>query len=406
MLATLKPVFDKEMSVQGYRIIAQRENYLKNISLVGTGNLDTASDILGIDIVNILKDEAFESYQRIFVEVSNIALFTDFESDVEISPARLVLMVDGSISPTREYTERIEELKDKGYGLAIRGVSGQKLMEFGKVLKLMEFVVLDNEKNDVSAPARVLKKSFPKIKVIADNVSSMEAFITLKDRGECDLYAGSFYAIPVTVKKQDISPVKMTYLRLLNYMNSKDFDLKKASDIISQDPALVISLLKNANRRSRNSDITSIPNAAAMMGQADLKSWAHTAITKELCADKPGEITRLSLVRAQFFKNIAGFFEMKGFASELFLTGLFSVIDVILDVPMEEALSKVHVSDDIRRVLVEHDGPLSPVYDFALAYENGDFQYADREMLIRNIESDEIYKAFIDALKWYRAAFL
>ena len=68
-----------------------------------------------------------------------------------------------------------------------------------------------------------------------------------------------------------------------------------------------------------NSEITSIRHAAAMLGQKELKKWINTAVTSELCADKPNEVTRLSLLRAKFAENLAPAFEMAGHSSELFL---------------------------------------------------------------------------------------
>ena len=154
-----------------------------------------------------------------------------------------------------------------------------------------------------------------------------------------------------------------------------------------------------------NSEITSIRHATAMLGQRELKKWTTTAVTKQLCLDKPNEVTRLSLLRAKFAENLAPIFSMAMKSQELFLMGLFSVLDIMLDKPMEEALDMVIVSKDIRKSLVNHDGPLSLPYYFILQYENANWQEVSRIMLIREIEMNEVYKAYCDALKWYRRIF-
>ena len=112
--------------------------------------------------------------------------------------------------------------------------------------------------------------------------------------------------------------------------------MTKAADIIGRDTALVISLLKMVNRIAVNSEITSIRHAAAMLGQRELKKWINTAVANKLYADKPNEITRLSLLRAKFAENLASSFGLAAQGSELFLMGLFSVLDVILEKPMLE----------------------------------------------------------------------
>ncbi|MDE7224175.1 MAG: HDOD domain-containing protein, partial [Acetatifactor sp.] len=175
-----------------------------------------------------------------------------------------------------------------------------------------------------------------------------------------------------------------------------------AADIIGRDTALTISLLRMVNRMAINSEITSIRHATAMLGQKELKKWITTAVVGELCTDKPNEITRLSLLRARFAENLAKSFGMANQASELFLMGLFSVLDAILDKPMEEALDMVHLSKQIRDVLLEGKGELFKVYDFILQYENANWQEVSRQMILENIDMPTLYDAYIQTLVWYR----
>ena len=139
-----------------------------------------------------------------------------------------------------------------------------------------------------------------------------------------------------------------------------------------------------------------------MLGQRELKKWITTAVMGELCADKPNEITRLSLLRAKFAENLAGVFNIAGQASELFLMGLFSVLDVILDKPMKEALSMVKVSRQIREVLVSGKGELYKVYYFITQYEKANWQEVSRQMILEHIEMPVLYDAYIQTLVWYR----
>ncbi len=188
-------------------------------------------------------------------------------------------------------------------------------------------------------------------------------------------------------------------------VNDADFDLTKAADIIGRDTALVISLLKMVNRMSVNSEITSIRHAAAMLGQRELKKWINTAVANKLYADKPNEVTRLSLLRAKFAENLAPAFEMSMNTSELFLMGLFSVLDLILNQTMEDALKMVKVSKEISDALIDHKGVLAPVLEFITQYERANWQEVFRLMIINNMEMDQVFDAYIQSLQWYRAMF-
>ena len=151
-----------------------------------------------------------------------------------------------------------------------------------------------------------------------------------------------------------------------------------------------------------NSEITSIRHAAAMLGQKELKRWINTAVVNELCSDKPSEITRLSLLRAKFAENLASSFELAGKSSELFLMGLFSVLDLILDKPMDEALKLVKVSHEIEDALLSQKGALADVMEFITQYEAANWQEVSRLIVLKNLDMDRIYDAYMKSLKWYR----
>ena len=133
-----------------------------------------------------------------------------------------------------------------------------------------------------------------------------------------------------------------------------------------------------------------------------MKRWINTAVTKELCADKPSEITRLSLVRAKFAENLAPLYEMAGLSSELFLMGLFSILDIMLDKPMEEALKSVQVSKNIEDALIHNKGELAPILNFVKEYEDASWHEVSRLLVLKEIEIEPVYQAYVEALRWYR----
>ncbi len=150
------------------------------------------------------------------------------------------------------------------------------------------------------------------------------------------------------------------------------------------------------------SGITTIRHAAAMLGQAELRKWINTAVVNELYADKPSEITRLSLLRAKFAEKLAGVFGMENKGEELFLMGLFSVLDVILEKPMEDALEMVKVDGEIRGALIRQSGPLAPVLELMTHYETANWQDVSRQLVLAEIDVKPVSEAYEEALRWYR----
>ncbi len=405
MLATLIPLFDETMAVRAYSLFAQKENYLLNPSLLGTGSFDGAGTVAGLDIIKSMGIETISADKEVFVEVNNISVFSDIEEQCSAPHERLVLLADHTITPAPMYVDRLKELKEKGYKLAIRKLTVAKFEAYREILLLMDYILLDHKKIDISKAKIYFGKVYPNIKLCAVNVNSQEDFDALKQDGGYDLYEGEFFRVPVTRGQSDVAPLKVNYIELLNLVNDADFELTKAADVIGRDTALVISLLKMVNRMSVNSEITSIRHAAAMLGQKELKKWINTAVTNELCADKPNEITRLSLLRAKFAENLAPVFEMAIHSSELFLMGLFSVLDIILDKPMAEALEMVKVSKNIRDALIDNKGDLAHVLEFVIQYEKASWQEVSRLMVLENIDIDRVYDAYTKSLQWYRDLF-
>ena len=405
MLAILVPMFDETMTVKAYSLFTQKKNFLLNPSLLGTGANDGAGQIHGLEIIENMGIETLSRDKEVFVAVNNISLFSDIEAQCKAPHERIVLLMDKSVTPDEMYLTRLKELKQSGYKLAIHKLPVQSFEPYRQLLLLMDYILLDHKKIDITKARIYFSKVYPNIKLCAGNIQTQEIFEELKEEGGYQLYEGEFYRMPVTKGDVEIAPLKINYIELLNIVNEPDFDLTKAADVIGRDTALVISLLKMVNHMTVNSEITSIRHAAAMLGQRDLKKWINTAVTNQLCADKPSEIMRLSLLRAKFSENLAPVFELGAQSGELFLMGLFSVLDLILGKPMEEALQLVKVSKEIQEALIEEKGRFSPVLAFVKQYENANWQEIDRTMLLDNMSSEEVYEAYVGALRWYRDLF-
>ncbi len=406
MLVTLIPLFDKDMSVRAYSLFTQKENFFLNPSLQGTGSFASAVGIPGLEIIDNMGIETLSADKEVFIAINNISVFTDIDEQCSAPHERVVLLMDNSITPEKMYVDRLKELKAEGYKLAVRKLAVQQFEAYKEILLLMDYVLLDHKKIDITKAKIYFTKVYPNVKLCAGNIQTQEIYDELVQEGGYELYEGEFYRVPVTRGETEVTPLKVNYIELLNIVNAEDFELTKAADIIGHDTALVISLLKMVNRMTVNSEITSIRHAAAMLGQRELKKWINAAVTNQLYADKPNEITRLSLLRAKFAENLAPAFEMAGQSSELFLMGLFSVLDLILNKPMDEALKMVKVSRQIEEALVHRKGNFAPVLDFVTQYEAANWQEVSRLMIVKKIDMDQVYEAYMQSLKWYRELFL
>lgn len=405
MLATLVPFFDKEMKVCAYSLFSQKNNYLLHPSLQGSAVNDGAVSIAGLEIIQKIGVDTLSPGTDVFVPVGPIAVFSDIESQTDPISGRLVLLFDNGIENDEKYRTRLAQLKEKGYKLAIRKLPVQEFEAKKEILALMDYIILDCKKIDVNKAKIYFGHCFPEIRICVGNIDNQEIFDGLKSDESFPLFEGKFYRIPVTKGETEIAPLKVNYMQLMNLVNGNDFELTQAADIIGRDTALVLELLKMVNRIAVNSEVTSIRHAAAILGQKELKRWLNTVLTKELCADRPNEITRLSMLRAKFAECLAPYYGLQQKSSELFLMGLFSIIDIILNIPMEEALRKVNVSKEITDALLRHTGDLAKVYDLMISYENADWQEVFRQLIVEEVSEDSVYQAYTEAVCWYKEIF-
>lgn len=405
MLVTLIPLFDENIKVSAYSLYTQKANFLLHPNLLGSGSNDGAAQIEGFELILNMGLETLSPAKEIFVPVNEISIFSDIPAQCGLPHEFFVLLLKGNIPCTPMYIDRVKALKEMGYRFAIRKLPVSSYEAYHDLLTLMDYVMLDCEQIDISKARIYFNQVYPDIRLCASNITDTETFDAIRQDKSCCLYEGSFYRLPVTKGTHKVAPLKINYIELMNLVNTEDFDLTKAADIIAHDTALVISLLRMVNHMAVNSEITSIRHAAAMLGQKELKRWINTAVVNQLCSDKPNEITRFSLLRAKFAENLAPAFELGGKASELFLTGLFSVLDIILDKPMEEALSLVKVSHDIEDALIRQSGIFAEPLYFIKQYEAGNWSEVSRLMILENLDTQTVYDAYIDALKWYRELF-
>ncbi len=399
---TLIPLFNENMAVKAYSVFSQKDNFFLNPMMQGTRQNDGAASVDGLDLIRTMGIETLSGNEEIFVPVTKISIFCDMESQCDAPHERIVFLIDNTITPNEMYVNRLRELKEKGYKLAVRKLAVMDFENYREILKLADYVFLNNRKIAIDKAKIYFRKLYPNIMLCAVGIDTMEDYEGLIAQGGYQLYEGKFYRVPVTKGPHEVAPLKANYIELLNVVNNENFELTKAADVIGRDVALTLSLLKMVNRMTVNSGISTIRHAAAMLGQKELKKWINTAVVNEMYADKPGEVTRVSMLRAKFAEFLAPAFGMQDKSDELFLMGLFSVLDVILEKPMEEALEMITVAADIREALINRSGRLAPVLEVMENYENADFSEVSRLLLLAKIDVNPVNDAYMRSLAWYR----
>lgn len=396
------PIFTKDTAVEAYIF-----RYHSGNDILESRKIQFNDSIVPppFEMLKVVDVEIFTAGKPIFVPITSYMLLTNPDKQCNQPPEKIIFLLDGSIPAEDEYTESIKRLKSLGFRFAIQKI--ESVEPYVEILKLCDYILFDcriiGQKEQQLLRALTIR-DFKNLSAVYTHIPTKELFdeLVLKAPG---WYEGKFYRTPLTKGKTDVSPLQVNLINLLNVVRDEDFEFNHVAGIIAKDPALSVALLTLVNSAyfgSRDNKIKSINQAVTLLGQKEVRKWITTAVAKLMGSDKPSEITRLSLIRARFAECLAAKFGMQGDTDSLFLMGLFSVLDAILDKPMAEALELVHVSEDISDALVGRKGKYFPIFDFILAYESANWNHISRELILRELSSSDVYDAYLNALCWYR----
>lgn len=394
------PLFDASMAVMAYRLCDRSGE-----NAIGIHNdfrrMREVFNSPGLDLIEQLGLETFAGDKLLFANINHYQLLVGRPVNVNINPQKLVCTLPASIPADEKVLDRCRRLKDLGYGLALEGLPKQT--EDNSLIPLLDYLILDYLDPGFSGWYFTARTELTGLKLVFANVPDGESYQRLAARNPQSLFAGGFYKNPITEGNTKLSPVKINALQLLNRINSEDFELDDVVKIIERDPYLTISLLRFINSAAvgLKRKVDSIRNAVAILGQKEIKRWATIAISISLAEDRPGEITKLTLMRAKFAEGLATAFSLGIFQSSLFMLGLFSLLDVILQKPMEEALKEVAVEERVRRALIQKEGNLYTILDFIYTYERADWDKCSIIMIQNDVKFEAVSRAFLEATLWY-----
>ncbi|MCL2014019.1 MAG: HDOD domain-containing protein [Oscillospiraceae bacterium] len=393
------PLFDNEMKVEAYHLCAHDAD---TAIIVRDDFRDKNEDFAlpGLEIISQIGIEPLAGDKPLFVDLGKLQFLAGRFGKMVSEENNLIWKLPKDLPYDDHVVEKLEQLKANGARLALSGLPAGGTENY--LVIFASYIFLDFNDPDFDKQYKDIRKKVAHAKIVVFNIPDMTAYEKFS-RDNNSLFSGSFYKNPITSGETDITPVKVNALKLLKQINEEDFELTEIAKSIERDPALSISLLRFINSAAVGlvNQVKSINNAVAILGQKEVRRWATVAISINLAQDRPGEITKLSMVRAKFAENLAVLFYIDVFRHSLFMAGLFSLLDVILKKPMEDAIKEVAVDKMVYEALVDKKGVLYKVMDFIYAYERADWNKISIIMIQNNMDGVEVNKAFVDALVWY-----
>jgi len=396
-----QPIFDRQRQIYAYRLLYRSHEYQSAFGSTDgvTANTQVIGDtLLTIGIDNLLcSKRAFINFDRSLLLGGLPAVFP---------PDVLVIEMLRSVEADPEVLAACRRLSDQGYAFALDDyIPDPRREPLARMAKLLKVDLLATPRADQE---RLLRTYRPLgIAMLAEKVETQEEF-EWAHRAGYDYFQGYFFARPATVRGRRIPSAKFTCLLLLAEIQKTELDFERLQEIVSRDVWLAYSLLLYVNSAlfAHTAEIHSIRHAMAILGEEGLRHWAVLAALPVMAKGKPGELVTLSLLRARFCERLLD--SLRVAPPNLgFLMGLFSLLDALTDLPIQEALARVHAAPAITGALTgtaEPDDPYRSVFELVRRYEAGDWGAVTALAATLGFESSQIADSYAESTFWAQQA--
>lgn len=280
--------------------------------------------------------------------------------------------------------ELMQRLQQAGVSMCLDGFSAGMALPAGADFR---FILADATAGVTGAPGLLLAKG------LVDN-AQFDACIHKGFGGA----AGWFFLKGVTPAKK-LNPGQAQTIRLLNLVRA-NADIKEIEAALKLDVALSVKLLRYINSAGfgLTVEIQSFRHAVTMLGYDKLNKWLSLLlVTSSKDAAAPA-LMQAAIARGRFMELTAAGYVDKSELDNLFITGAFSLLDILLGVLMETALADMHLPDTINDALISGSGPYAPFLALAQASEQADYAKFSARTAELQLDAETVNRAQLEAL--------
>jgi c-di-GMP-related signal transduction protein len=294
----------------------------------------------------------------------------------------------------------LQRLKQAGYVIALDDFTlndhRAPLTDFADILKV------DLRQTSMDEGASIVKKYGPwRCRLVAEKVETREEFSAAKAAGFV-YFQGYFFRRPEVLHAKEIPANGLNYLRLLRAVSQPDIDVKELEAIIKQEASVCYRLLRYLNSAAFgiNNEVHSVRHALTLLGEREVRRWVRLVATLNAGEKRSSELVVSAMIRARFCELLSP--KIHHGEADLFLMGLLSMIDAILEIPMVRVLETISVDHETKAALLGAPGQLRPLYDLMLARESGDWAATAQCARQLGLAESEVAEAFWQSMQWAR----
>jgi c-di-GMP-related signal transduction protein len=391
-----QPIFDQRLRVFAYELLFRAGP--KNVFQPWK---DASCSVI-VDSMMLFDLQTLTGHAKAFINADQSALL---QGAVKLLPAdRIVVEILESVVPTPEVVAACADLRGAGYVLALDDFVDHP--KWQPLLALAKFLKVDFRGSDQTACREMAQRYLPQgMEMLAEKVETQSELEQARTMGYT-YFQGYFFSRPTMVEGREVPSNKLNYVRLLATVNAPEFKFEEIEGILKLEPSLVYKLLRylNSPLLALRSEIHSISQAISLLGEREFRRWVSIVAIASMSGDKSPELIRTAVTRACFCEEISESIGMSPQKSDLFLMGLLSVTDAILDLPMADVLAHLPLSSEVHTALAGSANRFRDVLDALLSYEHADWATLSSLSAKIGIPEDRVPQCYLSAAK--RAAFV
>ena len=391
-----QPILDKHRNLIGYELLFRNgwENGFRGESAAATRQM--LDNCLWMDIDSLTSNTlAFINCTREVLVGKLVTL---------LPPATTVLEILETVEPDPELVEACIALKAMGYRLALDDFLPRPEMQ--PLIDVASYIEVDFRLSDTVQREKIreMARSSGAI-LLAEKVEDQEEFdMALNEGYEC--FQGYFFCRPKIIADREIPPNQTHYLRLLAELTRSPLNLHELTRIVSSEPSLCYRLLRLANSAllATRSDVTSVLGAVMLVGEDRFRKLVSITASAVLGHDQPpAALISLSLERARFCDLLAPLIGEN--STEQFMLGMLSLVDAVLQVPMETIVKSFPLRPDAKAALLGETNSASLPLCLVRSFENGAWGacLCDKQRI--NVSEETLATLYVESVRWTNEVF-
>jgi c-di-GMP-related signal transduction protein len=351
----------------------------------------SASMLIGLDLLC--------DGRRAFINCTRETLLKDY---ITLLPSnQAVVEVLETVSADGEVVAACRRLKEAGYLIALDDFAVNDPRE--ALIELTDIIKVDLRAISIADAAALVKRYGPwRCRMLAEKVETREEFVAAQKAGFL-YFQGYFFRRPEIVTAREIPANHLNYLRMLTAVSKPDLDVAEIENLVKGEASLCYRLLRYLNSAAFGfaTEIHSVRHALSILGEREIRRWIRLVAMLGAGQGKSSDLVLTALVRARFCELLSP--RIQRGDSDLFLMGMLSLMDKILELPMRQILESVPIDMESKAVLLGSPSKLRPFYQLMLAQESGEWTSASELAQKLGISDNEVADAYWQAMQWARA---